>query len=135
MKFGSIGWRARTCRCWLVPIGLEIQKAAAKGCPLIAWYLMMVFTHPLARDLDIVLVDGMRPPVQTTTLPAGWLREPAIGLQRADAWVISGSMGQDDQVATTQLAGQPPLAEVKAVWQGVHTPQGEGSPCKASGAW
>ena len=66
----------------------------------------MVFNTQLARDLDIVLIDGTRPPVQTTTLPSGWLREPAIGLQRADAWVISGSMGQDDQVATAQLAGQ-----------------------------
>ena len=40
--------------------------------------------------------------------------------------MISGSIGQDDQVATSQLAGQPALAEVRAVWQGVHTPQGEG---------
>ncbi|MEL7066655.1 MAG: tetraacyldisaccharide 4'-kinase, partial [Planctomycetota bacterium] len=50
---------------------------------------------------------------------------PAIGLQRADAWVISGSMGEDDQAATAHLAGQPALAEVRAVWQGVHTVQGE----------
>ena len=104
---------------------LEIQKAQREGVPFDC-VLDDGFQHTqLARDLDIVLVDGTRPPVQTTTLPAGWLREPASGLQRADAWVISGSMGQDDQVATTQLAGQPALAEVKAVWQGVHTPQGE----------
>ena len=105
---------------------LEIQKRGREGVPFDCVVLDDGFQHTqLARDLDIVLVDGTRPPVQTKTLPAGWLREPAIGLQRADAWVISGSMGQDDQVATTQLAGQPALAEVKAVWQGVHTPQGE----------
>ena len=34
-------------------------------------------------------------------------------------------MGKDDQAATAQLAGQPALAEVRAVWQGVHTVQGE----------
>ena len=105
---------------------LEIQKAQREGVPFDCVVLDDGFQHTqLARDLDIVLVDGMRPPVQTTPLPAGWLREPAIGLQRADAWVISGSMGQDDQVATAQLAGQPALAELRAVWQGVHTPQGE----------
>jgi len=104
----------------------EIQKAQREGVTFDCVVLDDGFQHTqLARDLDIVLVDGTRPTVQTTTLPAGWLREPAIGLQRADAWVISGSMGQDDQVSTAQLAGQPALAEVKAVWQGVHTPQGE----------
>ena len=95
----------------------------------------MVSHTQLARDLDIVLVDGTRPPVQTTTLPAGWLREPAIGLQRADAWVISGSMGQDDQVATTQLAGQPALAEVRPCGKACTLSKGKWSPCKASGAW
>ena len=47
MKFGSIGWRAGTYRCWLVPIGLlKFRKRSVKGCPLIAWYLMMVFSTP-----------------------------------------------------------------------------------------
>ena len=39
--------------------------------------------------------------------------------------MISGSIGQDDQVATSRLAGQPALAEVRAVWQGVHIPREE----------
>lgn len=105
---------------------LEIQRAQREGVTFDCVVLDDGFQHTqLARDLDVVLIDGTRPPVQTTPLPAGWLREPASGLQRADAWVISGSMGQDDQVATAQLAGRPALAEVRAVWQGVHTPQGE----------
>lgn len=104
----------------------EIQKAQREGIRFDCVVLDDGFQHTeLARDLDVVLVDGMRPPARTTTLPAGWLREPASGLRRADVWVVSGPMGQEDQMATAQLAGQPALAEVSAIWQGVHTPQGD----------
>ncbi len=105
--------------------GFEIQKAQREGVPFDCVVLDDGFQHTqLARDLDVVLVDGMRPPARTTMLPAGWLREPATGLRRADVWVVSGPMDQDDQVATAQLAGQPALAEVSSGWQGVYTPQG-----------
>ena len=104
----------------------EIQKAQSEGVPFDCVVLDDGFQHTqLARDLDVVLVDGTRPPLRTSTLPAGWLREPAKGLQRADAWVISGPMHEEDQLATGKLAGQPALAQFAAVWQSVHTPQGE----------
>ena len=34
-------------------------------------------------------------------------------------------MHEEDQLATGKLAGQPALAQFAAVWQSVHTPQGE----------
>jgi len=53
----------------------------------------------LARDLDIVAIDATMPFGFGKMLPAGLLREPARGLNRADAVVITRS----DQAAETQL--------------------------------
>ncbi len=48
------------------------------------------FQHrQLARQLDIVLVDGTRDPFRDELLPAGWLREPVGSLRRAQAVVIT----------------------------------------------
>ena len=55
----------------------------------------------LARDLDIVTVDGTEPFGPTgKMLPAGLLREPVSALKRADAVVIT----RCDQVSETELA-------------------------------
>jgi tetraacyldisaccharide 4'-kinase len=43
----------------------------------------------LARDLDIVLIDALRPWDSGWVLPAGRLREPRDGLRRADVVVIT----------------------------------------------
>lgn len=43
----------------------------------------------LARDLDVVLLDASQPFGYDRLLPAGLLREPATGLRRADAVVLS----------------------------------------------
>jgi tetraacyldisaccharide 4'-kinase len=48
------------------------------------------FQHrKLARDLDIVLIDGLLPFGTGRLLPIGRLREPLTGLRRADAFVIT----------------------------------------------
>ncbi len=43
----------------------------------------------LARDLDIVLIDALRPWGGGTVLPAGRLREPLRNLRRADLFIIT----------------------------------------------
>ena len=45
----------------------------------------------LARDLDIVLIDGVNPFGGGEVFPVGRLREPPVGLARADAIVITRS--------------------------------------------
>lgn len=50
------------------------------------------FQHrQVARDLDIVLVDATRSPFEDRLLPAGWLREPASSLDRADVVAMTRS--------------------------------------------
>jgi tetraacyldisaccharide 4'-kinase len=43
----------------------------------------------LHRDLDVVLIDATRPPTRDYLFPRGTLREPASGLKRADAIVLT----------------------------------------------
>jgi tetraacyldisaccharide 4'-kinase len=57
------------------------------------------FQHrPLARDLDLVLVDATNPWGHGHLLPRGLLREPRIGLRRADMIVLT----RCDQVGTLE---------------------------------
>jgi tetraacyldisaccharide 4'-kinase len=52
------------------------------------------FQHrALARDLDLVMVDGMDPFGSGRLLPAGPLREPLAALRRASAVVVHGGDG------------------------------------------
>jgi tetraacyldisaccharide 4'-kinase len=53
----------------------------------------------LHRDLDIVLIDATRPPVNDHLFPRGTLREPASGLRRAGAIVLT----RCDQVAPSEV--------------------------------
>lgn len=43
----------------------------------------------LHRDLDVVLIDATRPPTRDRLFPRGTLREPASGLRRAGAVVLT----------------------------------------------
>ncbi|WP_041606065.1 tetraacyldisaccharide 4'-kinase [Halothermothrix orenii] len=48
------------------------------------------FQHwQLKRDVDIVMIDGLKPFGQGRLIPRGFLREPLSGLKRADFFVIS----------------------------------------------
>ncbi len=53
----------------------------------------------LARDLDIVAIDAMRPFGYEKVFPAGLLREPLTSLKRADAVIIT----RCDQVSNDEL--------------------------------
>lgn len=66
----------------------------------------------LHRDLDIVLIDATCPPTRDWLFPRGTLREPASGLRRAGAIVLT-------------RADQVPAAEVEAIraWLKARWPQ------------
>jgi tetraacyldisaccharide 4'-kinase len=69
-------------------VGCEAALKAGADCVV----LDDGFQHlRLARDLDIVLLDAHNPFGNYRLLPAGTLREPASGLRRADAVVITRS--------------------------------------------
>jgi tetraacyldisaccharide 4'-kinase len=53
----------------------------------------------LHRDLDVVLIDATRPPTRDYLFPRGTLREPAGGLRRAGAIVLT----RCDQVAADEV--------------------------------
>ncbi|NBO46751.1 MAG: tetraacyldisaccharide 4'-kinase, partial [Actinobacteria bacterium] len=80
----------------------------------------------VARDLDLVLVDAMRPAIDGALLPLGWLREPASGLRRADAVVVTRAHGVDAALAARieRLHGRPPLAWSHHAWRGVRVRSG-----------
>jgi tetraacyldisaccharide 4'-kinase len=66
------------------------RELAAKG---VDWFVLDDgFQHlPLARDVDIVLIDATNPFGGGLLLPAGRLREPRSALARADLIVITRS--------------------------------------------
>jgi tetraacyldisaccharide 4'-kinase len=53
----------------------------------------------LHRDLDVVLIDATRPPYRDHLFPGGTLREPASGLRRAGAVILT----RCDQVAAEEV--------------------------------
>jgi tetraacyldisaccharide 4'-kinase len=81
----------------------------------------------LHRDLDLVLVDARRADPGARLLPAGYLREPASALRRADAVIITHAEAVDETLAERIKAhhGRPPLAWTRHVWTGltIHDPK------------
>ncbi|MDP8228043.1 MAG: tetraacyldisaccharide 4'-kinase [Candidatus Electryoneaceae bacterium] len=52
----------------------------------------------IRRDLDIVLLDARDPLGNGRVLPAGFLREPASALSRADLVILSKASGSDEEL-------------------------------------
>ncbi len=78
-----------------------IARARAAGESFGAVVLDDGFQHrSIARDLDIVLIDGQRPCLRDHLLPAGWLREPASALRRAQAIVVTQADDVDDALGS-----------------------------------
>lgn len=75
----------------------------------------------IARDLDLVLVDATRPALRGRLLPAGWLREPAESLRRADAVVVTRAAAFDAALAKEieRVHGRPPIAWVDHGWSAI----------------
>ena len=77
------------------------------------------FQHrALARDLDIVLVDASRVAIDGALLPAGWLREPATALARADMVVVTRAQVIDHALAALveRFHGRLPAAWARHEW-------------------
>lgn len=80
------------------------------------------FQHrAVRRDFDLVLVDASRPALRGALLPHGWLREPAGGLRRASAVVLTRAEAVDATLEATvsRLHGRPPLARCAHAWTGL----------------
>lgn len=76
----------------------------------------------LARDLDIVAIDATMPFGFGRILPAGLLREPVDGLNRADAVVITRS-DQADETQLTEIENK--IRDIKAdivIARSIHAP-------------
>jgi tetraacyldisaccharide 4'-kinase len=84
----------------------------------------------IARDVDIVLIDAMRGPLEDRLLPAGWLREPPASLRRSTHTVITHAeavapadvSGLAAQVERT--SGRPP-AVTRHAWASVRVVAGQ----------
>ena len=80
------------------------------------------FQHlELARDLNLVLMDGLRPFGNGHVLPAGPLREPVRGLNRADAFLLT-RCEQGGQVERTRAHLKERFGE-KPVYVSNHVPE------------
>jgi tetraacyldisaccharide 4'-kinase len=75
----------------------------------------------VARALDVVLVDATVPAIGGAMLPAGWLREPASALARADLVVVTRAAGFDRSLAelVRRFRGRDPDAWTRHSWDRV----------------
>lgn len=73
----------------------------------------------LARDLDLVLIDATRPAIDGRLLPAGWLRERADGLRRADAVIVTRAQERNGDLAALirRYHGRDPIAWTRHAWR------------------
>lgn len=90
------------------------------------------FQHrKIARDLDIVLIDASRSPLDDRLLPAGWMREPLESLKRADLIVLThAELVEPADIETLDAGlrsatGQGIDAVARHVWTGLRTGEGE----------
>jgi tetraacyldisaccharide 4'-kinase len=86
----------------------------ASGCKLEAWadYFLLDdgLQHlPLAREVNIVLIDALEPFGGGHLLPAGNLREPKSALRRADVVVITRSSHSPAIEAVVRRYSQAPV--------------------------
>jgi tetraacyldisaccharide 4'-kinase len=102
-----------------VPIGIGADRGAVGKQLLEAADVRILFLDDgfqhlqLHRDLDLVLIDALRPFGGGELLPLGRLREPLNGLARADAFLITRA----DEVPNTRaieavLRGYNPTAPI-----------------------
>jgi tetraacyldisaccharide 4'-kinase len=80
----------------------------------------------LHRDLDIVLVDALRPGIDGDLLPRGWLREPARSLARADLVILTRADGNHEAAheLVRRFRGAPPDASCRHAWERIDVHEG-----------
>ena len=97
------------------------QALAARG---VEWFVLDDgFQHlQLARDVDIVLIDGTNPFGGGHVLPAGRLREPRTGLARANIIVITRSHHAPAVEAAIRRDSDAPIFYARAELDAVLAP-------------
>ncbi len=113
----------------LEAVGRHLARAAPERMPDCV-LLDDGFQHrQVRRDLDLVLVDATRPSLDDRLLPSGWLREPAAGLRRASAVVVTRADEMNEALANaiSRLHGRTPIAWTRHAWRAVtlHGADGE----------
>lgn len=80
------------------------------------------FQHlQLARDIDLVLLDGRRPFGNTYLLPRGTLREPVSALARGDIFILTRTAPGPDRIDRGTLPGD--FLRGRPVYRSVHVPE------------
>ena len=91
--------------------------------------------YALQRDIEIIVIDGVRRFGTGFSIPAGPMREPAKRLKEADLVVINGLGGGQEHImrmrpgdahSLTDSSNKRPLADFRA--QAVHAVAGIGNP-------
>ncbi|MBI4169302.1 MAG: tetraacyldisaccharide 4'-kinase [Acidobacteria bacterium] len=101
-----------------VPVAVGADRVAAARLllatgPLEAILLDDAFQHRrIARDLDLLLVDGRDPWGNGRMLPHGPLREPLSAVTRADAVILTRSEGRVPAAVASVLERHNPRAAV-----------------------
>jgi tetraacyldisaccharide 4'-kinase len=97
---------ARTVREAIVIIGADRVEGARTAASMGATVVLLDdgFQHRrLARDLDVVLLDGRRPFARRRLLPAGVLREPPSALRRAGVVLLTRLAAEDTAEKVKEL--------------------------------
>lgn len=120
--------------------GLGAVFASPAGAAVSCVVLDDGFQHRrIARDLDLVLIDGSRDVFADRLLPAGWLREPVSALARATHVAIThAELVKSEDIErmrdsiTRAMGGRParpsvPIAVVEHAWAGLTVHGADGS--------
>jgi len=103
---------ARTLAGTIVVVGADRVAGAAEARRIGAELILLDdgFQHRrLARDLDVVLLDAVRPFGNGRLLPAGSLREPPDSLGRADVVVLTRAVpGERHEESCRRIARHAP---------------------------
>ncbi|MFG0244534.1 MAG: tetraacyldisaccharide 4'-kinase [Phycisphaerales bacterium JB052] len=115
--------------------GLRSLLASPAGAEIDCVVLDDGFQHrKIARDLDVVLIDALRPPDRDALLPKGHLREPIESLARAGLIVLTHCERVDDaeiarlRALVAQHHPKAPALAAHHAWSGFvqHTRQETG---------
>lgn len=118
------------------PDRVQAAKRALAGNEISVFVLDDGFQHRrLHRDLDVVLIDATNPFGFGHVLPRGLMREPLVGLRRADVLVVTrcGQVSQsqlNDLRSSLEAFGRP-VVEIDFVPTELVTPDGSESPLSA----
>jgi tetraacyldisaccharide 4'-kinase len=111
----------------LFGVGADRYKSgAALAARGVNWFILDDgFQHlPLARDVDVVLIDASKPFGGGHLLPAGRLREPRAALGRADVVVITRSNHAPAVESVIRHHSAAPIFYARTTLASVYSPVG-----------